>query len=171
MEPDATEAHAREVFAAVEASGFDAVLTSPNADAGNRRLAQLVERVAAADEGRFRLVRSFGADGYFAVLARAAAMVGNSSSGILEAASFELPVVNVGTRQNGRLRPANVIDVAPEREAVAEAIRRATSPDFRRGLAGLENPYGDGRASERIVRVLTTVPLDDRLLRKRFVDA
>jgi UDP-hydrolysing UDP-N-acetyl-D-glucosamine 2-epimerase len=170
LEPGRSEAHAREVFAAVADSGFDAVFTYPNADAGHRGLSRLVDEVAASDEERFRIVRSLGSDAYFSVLSRVAAMVGNSSSGILEAASFALPVVNVGSRQDGRLRAANVIDVAPERGAVGEAISRATSDAFRQELAGLGNPYGDGRASGRIADVLATVALDERLLRKRFVD-
>jgi len=97
-------------------------------------------------------------------------MVGNSSSGLIEAPSFALPVVNVGDRQRGRLRAANVIDVGPEREAIVAAIARALDPAFRRGLTGLVNPYGDGQAAPRIARVLREVELGPRLIRKRFVD-
>ena len=81
-------------------------------------------------------------------------MVGNSSSGIWEAASFELPVVDIGERQAGRLRPANVIHCAPEPDEIAEAIERALDPSFREGLAGLVNPYGDGQAASRVVRAV-----------------
>jgi UDP-N-acetylglucosamine 2-epimerase len=98
-------------------------------------------------------------------------MIGNSSSGLIEAPSFGLPVVNVGDRQRGRLRAANVIDVGHDREAIAEAIRRALDPSFRGGLAGLVNPYGDGQAAPRIARVLREVELGPRLVRKRFADA
>ena len=97
-------------------------------------------------------------------------MVGNSSSGLLEAPSFELPVVNIGSRQEGRERAVNVLDCAPSEEAILVAIRRALEPAFRRGLAGLRNPYGDGFAAERIVRRLAEVALDEALVKKRFVD-
>jgi UDP-N-acetylglucosamine 2-epimerase len=97
-------------------------------------------------------------------------MVGNSSSGLIEAPTFGLPVVNVGDRQRGRLRAANVLDVPAEREAIAEAIRRALDPAFRAGLAALVNPYGDGAAAPRIARVLREVELSSRLVRKRFAD-
>ena len=84
--------------------------------------------------------------------------------------AFDLPVINVGSRQIGRLRAPNVIDV-PCREAdIRGAIDRARGATFRRSLNGLENPFGDGRAAERIVEVLKTVALDDRLVIKRFAD-
>jgi len=170
LEPDRTEAHALEVLAAVRGSGLGAVFTYPNADQGHLQVAAVFEEAAVSDE-RYRIVRSFGSEAYFSVLSRVGAMVGNSSSGIIEAPSFRLPVVNVGSRQQGRTRAANVIDVEAERTAIAAGIDRATDPAFRRSLNRLVNPYGDGHAAERIVEVLTTVPLDNRLLCKRFEDA
>ena len=98
-------------------------------------------------------------------------MVGNSSSAIIEAPTFALPAVNIGERQRGRLRAANVIDVGHDRAAIRGAIERALDPAFRRSLAGLVNPYGDGNAAPRIARVLREVELGPRLVRKRFVDA
>jgi UDP-N-acetylglucosamine 2-epimerase len=117
-----------------------------------------------------RMAPTLGDDVYTSLLRESDVMVGNSSSGLIEAPSFRLPVVNVGERQRGRLRAANVIDVPVEREAIAEAIRRALDPAFRRGLAGLVNPYGDGQAAPRIATVLREVELGPRLTRKRFVD-
>jgi GDP/UDP-N,N'-diacetylbacillosamine 2-epimerase (hydrolysing) len=101
------------------------------------------------------------------MLRHAAAMVGNSSSGLIEAPSFELPVVNVGARQAGRLRAANVVDVDPERDEILAGLEAVLAPGFRAGLRGLANPYGDGRAAERIARVLRTVDLSPALTRKR----
>jgi UDP-N-acetylglucosamine 2-epimerase (non-hydrolysing)/GDP/UDP-N,N'-diacetylbacillosamine 2-epimerase (hydrolysing) len=97
-------------------------------------------------------------------------VVGNSSSGIIEAPSFRVPVVNIGTRQDGRPRAVNVVDVGNESASILAGLRRATSADFRGTLVDMENPYGDGRAAERIVDVLCGVALDDRLKRKGFVD-
>jgi len=101
----------------------------------------------------------------------AKAMVGNSSSGLIEAPTLELPVVNIGDRQAGRLRARNAIDAPAESDAIVAAIRQATDPALRKSLAGLENPYGDGNATERIVSVLREVELSKRLLRKEFIDA
>jgi UDP-N-acetylglucosamine 2-epimerase len=104
-------------------------------------------------------------------MSRAVAMVGNSSSGLLEAPSFRLPVVNIGTRQEGRQRARNVIDCDYESREIERTIRLALSADFRKSLRGLKNPYGDGYAADRIVRRLESVPLNDRLLRKGFFES
>jgi UDP-N-acetylglucosamine 2-epimerase (non-hydrolysing)/GDP/UDP-N,N'-diacetylbacillosamine 2-epimerase (hydrolysing) len=93
-------------------------------------------------------------------------MVGNSSSGIMEAASFALPAVNVGMRQQGRERARNVIDAPAETAAILAAITQALSPEFRESLRGMVNPYGDGSAATTIARVLTTVPLDGLLIKQ-----
>jgi UDP-N-acetylglucosamine 2-epimerase len=116
------------------------------------------------------LVTSVGHARYFALLSRVGAMVGNSSSGIIEAPSFGLPVVNVGDRQRGRIRAGNVLDVSGSARPIERAIRRALSPAFRLGIRLRPNPYGDGRAAQRIARVLASVSIDDRLLVKKFVD-
>ena len=157
------------VLAAVDESGLAAVLTYPNADTGHGAVIEAIERFAASAD-RYTLVRNLGTDAYFTLLGRAAAMVGNSSSGIIEAASFGLPVVDVGIRQQGRIRGRNVVHADSDRGSIGAALRRALSPEFRESLAGLENPYGDGSASERIVERLATVPLDQKLLVKRFHD-
>jgi UDP-N-acetylglucosamine 2-epimerase len=101
----------------------------------------------------------------------AAAMVGNSSSGILEAPSFALPVVNIGSRQEGRVRGANVIDCAGDRSAIAAALARALDPAFKRSLVGGANPYrARDLAAPRIVEALLAAPSGQQLLVKRFVD-
>jgi GDP/UDP-N,N'-diacetylbacillosamine 2-epimerase (hydrolysing) len=97
-------------------------------------------------------------------------MVGNSSSGLIEAPSFGLPVVNIGNRQRGRLRGANVIDVGYGREDILRGLERALEPGFRATLKGMANPYGDGRAAPRIADVLRAIPLDARLIQKRFAE-
>ncbi len=143
------------------------VITHPNADTANGAVTSQLQQFVAGRSDAV-LVASLGTAAYFSLLRIAAAMVGNSSSGILEAPSFELPVVNVGERQAGRDRAANVIDVNPERGAIADGIARALSPAFRERLRGLENPYGDGHAARRIVDVVRSIPFDQALLRKRF---
>lgn len=164
-----TAAHVAELLSALDGANLPAVFTYPNADAQGRTIAGAIEQFAAT-RPHCRVVRNLGTDAYLSLMARAAAMVGNSSSGIIEAASFRLPVVNIGDRQRGRLRPANVIDVTPERAPIEAAIRRAVDPAFRAALNGLKNPYGDGRAAERIVEVLRTAELGPSLIEKRFYD-
>jgi len=95
-------------------------------------------------------------------MAAADVMAGNSSSGIIEAASLHLPVVNVGSRQNARERSANVADVHAERKAIARAIGQA----LKNGKRSYQNVYGDGKTGPRIVELLRTLPLDATLLAK-----
>jgi UDP-hydrolysing UDP-N-acetyl-D-glucosamine 2-epimerase len=168
--PERTAADLEALLDALDRSGRPLLFTAPNADAGGRRFLDTVAAFVAAHPGRARLVASLGGEGYYGVLRHAAAMVGNSSSGIIEAASFGLPVVNVGERQKGRLRGANVIDAPGAADAILAAVERALTPAFRDACRGMANPYGDGRAAERIVARLAEVPLDRALLVKRFHD-
>ncbi|HLF50430.1 MAG TPA: UDP-N-acetylglucosamine 2-epimerase [Methylomirabilota bacterium] len=169
LEYGETAAHAEELAAALAALDGDMVITYPGADAAHASVIRRLEALAAERPGT-RFVPSLGEDVYCSLLREADVMVGNSSSGIIEAPSFGLPVVNIGSRQQGRLRAANVLDVGHGREEIAAGIGRALAPEFRRRLVGLVNPYGDGHAAPRIVKVLREVELGPRLLRKRFVD-
>ena len=96
-------------------------------------------------------------------------LIGNSSSGIMEAASFGVPVVNIGFRQKGRERARNILDAEPDVLAIRAKIAEAASPSFRESLAGMINPYGDGHAAEKIVQVLTSTSLTEDLIVKRAV--
>jgi UDP-hydrolysing UDP-N-acetyl-D-glucosamine 2-epimerase len=167
LEYEAAELQVTELLAALAATAIPVIFTMPNADTGNHAIREKIQQFVAAhpDCG---LVDNFGIHAYFSMLKLAAAMVGNSSSGILEAASFELPVVNVGTRQDGRLRARNVIDVNCSRQEISRGIAEATSPHFRLSLQGLVNPYGAGNASRTITERLLTVGLGDKLIRKKF---
>lgn len=169
QKPEETGALTSMLASVLEDTGMQVILTYPNADPAGREIIARWEDLAAREE-RVVVVRNLGTRAYFGCMKHARAMVGNSSSGIIEAPSLGLPVVNIGDRQAGRLRAANVIDVPAEQGAVAAALRRATDPAFRSSLHNLENPYGDGHAAERIVSVLKSLEPSERLLRKRFVD-
>jgi UDP-N-acetylglucosamine 2-epimerase (non-hydrolysing) len=158
---------AGEALAAAAGMPVQLVLSYPNADAGSEAIIAAIEGFAAGRPG-CRVVPHLGRDRYLQLLHHAACMVGNSSSGLVEAASFQLPVVDIGRRQGGRLAPRNVLRAPPERTAIAAAWRQALSPAFRAGLAGLANPYGDGHAVPRILSRLATQPLGPELLVKRF---
>jgi len=143
------------------------VITFPNADTGNSVIVQLLQDYQRSHPN-VRLVRNLGSRRYISLLRRATLMVGNSSSGIIEAPSFRLPVVNIGNRQAGRVRAANVIDVPHSADAIRAAIRQAMSAAFRESLRDLTNPYGDGQTGRRIASILAEIPLDDRLLIKEM---
>ncbi len=167
LEQDQTEWQFSELLQALDECGQPTVFTMPNADTNGRMIATMIsDFVDSRPKAKF--VTSFGTRGYLGLMAQALAMVGNSSSGIIEASSFELPVVNIGTRQSGRLRSPNVIDVAYTKEDISNGIRSAVDPSFKRSLIGMVNPYGSGNAADKIVAVLKETELGDRLLRKRF---
>lgn len=168
-EPGQTAAHITALLSALERSGQPIIFTAPNVDPGRMTIDAAI-RPFVRKRGRTWFFQNLGTRRYWSLMRHAGAMVGNSSSGIIEAASFELPVVNIGTRQAGRLQAENVIQVPCETGAIAEAVNTALSPAFRDTLRGLVNPYGDGYAAERITERLKTVALDDALLRKRFHD-
>jgi len=157
---------ADELFAALDSVNSQLIFCYPNADAGSRAL---IERTTAflVKRGNGKLFVNLDAVTYWSLLRQAQVFLGNSSSGIMETASFAVPTVNIGERQRGRERAANVIDAPANREAVLCAIALAGSSKFRESLRGMKNPYGDGTASEKIVDVLTSAPLGRKLLVKR----
>ncbi|MFH1058080.1 MAG: UDP-N-acetylglucosamine 2-epimerase [Pseudomonadota bacterium] len=159
-----------EVLAALAEFRRPSIFTLPNADPGGRGLAAMVQEFCAANP--WAQVRdNLGTRRYFGLMRLAAAMVGNSSSGIIEAPSLGLPVVNIGGRQDGRTRASNVIDVACRRGAIAAGIARACRLGWKEALAGLPSPYNQGReAAGLIVAGLKTPRTRAELLRKGFND-
>ncbi|MEY4760818.1 MAG: hypothetical protein RLZZ200_674 [Pseudomonadota bacterium] len=144
------------------------IFTLPNADTDGRVIIGMIEDFVAR-HANARAFPSLGQQRYLSCLALVDGVVGNSSSGLLEAPSFHKGTVNIGERQRGRLRAASVIDCAPERASIAQALDTLYSPAFQSMLPTVRNPLGEGGASERIVAVLKTVRLDG-LLKKRFHD-
>lgn len=141
----------------------------PNADAGSH---DVVARARTFVDGRdaARLVVNLPPREYWSLMGAASLLVGNSSSGVMEAASLRKPAINIGTRQEGREHGANVIDVPANADAIVAAVATALSPAFQASLASVVNPYGDGCASARIVEVLASVPLDEAILVKRAAE-
>jgi len=157
------------LFSALEHVAGQRLFCFPNADSGSRRLIRRAKRFCA-DRADSRMFVNLNPRVYWSLLRHVSVMVGNSSSGIMETPSLRLPTVNVGIRQQGRERAANVIDTAPDADAILSAIARARDRDFRAGLAGMESPYGDGTAAARIARVLAETPLGEPLRLKRAVE-
>jgi UDP-hydrolysing UDP-N-acetyl-D-glucosamine 2-epimerase len=160
-----TTQEADSLFAALENVDAQILFCYPNSDAGSHALMQRT-RAFLATRSDARVYVNLDAVTYWSLLRHAALLIGNSSSGIMEAASFALPVVNVGFRQKGRERARNVLDAEPETNAILARIAEGMSSDFRASLAGMANPYGDSHAAETIVRVLTSTPLTGELLVK-----
>jgi UDP-N-acetylglucosamine 2-epimerase (non-hydrolysing)/GDP/UDP-N,N'-diacetylbacillosamine 2-epimerase (hydrolysing) len=160
-----TNAEADAVFAALAQAPGQLIFVYPNSDAGSYAL---IERTRALAESRphTHIFVNLDAITYWSLLGQVDAMVGNSSSGIMEAASFALPTVNIGMRQQGRERARNVIDAPADTAAILAAIAHALDPKQRENLRGMVNPYGNGTAAKTIAKVLSTVPLEGILLKQ-----
>ncbi|MBX3396872.1 MAG: UDP-N-acetylglucosamine 2-epimerase (hydrolyzing) [Phycisphaerae bacterium] len=153
------------LLGALEQVRCNMLLIGSNADVGHSALRSAVDDFVSRNS-RARSVISLSPSQFADAMAHAKALIGNSSAGIIEAASFRLPVVNIGERQMGRVHPANVINSPCESAMIAAAVERAIDPAFRESLADLRNPYGDGRASERIAEIVSKLPAAEILLRK-----
>ncbi|MBS0418959.1 MAG: UDP-N-acetylglucosamine 2-epimerase (hydrolyzing) [Proteobacteria bacterium] len=169
LETDTSASQMSELLAALaERNDTTLLFTLPNADTDGRVLIEMINRFVAT-HANSRAYTSLGQLLYLSCVNQVDAVVGNSSSGLTEVPSFHKGTINIGDRQRGRLKAASVVDCLPERSAIAAAIERVRSPEFRAGLQQVRNPYGDGGASKRIVEILARTRLDD-ILKKRFFD-
>lgn len=160
QEADTAGADARAILDALQKTGVQVLALMPNADGGSEAVRQVL--IEAHGQKGVTVRTHLARPNFIAAMAHADLMIGNSSAGIIEAASFGTPVINVGRRQNLRERNANVCDVVAEPAILDEEITAALA----RGRFPMKNLYGDGRTSERIADLLATTPLDAALMMK-----
>ncbi len=157
----------RATLEAMDELAYQTVIVYPNSDAGGRRMTSVIREYE--DRPWLRGYPSIGRELYLSVMGVADVMVGNSSSGIIEAPLFGLPFVNVGTRQSGRERSSNVVDVGYDSRGIAEIVRRLVEDaGFRSEHSDGRSPYGDGHSGERIAKLLAEVPIDARVVQKKI---
>lgn len=145
------------------------IATKANADAGGRAINEVMEAFAAAHDN-FSVFDSLGSLRYLSALAHAQFVIGNSSSGILEAPAFGTPTINIGVRQLGRIRPVSVVDCANDAESIKDAMREVVSDGFRDRMEGAINPYGDGDVSSKVTDIVTRALQCKIDLKKKFYD-
>ena len=150
--------------------GAGVLITAANADAGGKTINEALRAWVARNRSRAMFTNSLGYRLYFSALSLFDALIGNSSSGIIEAPSLGCPTINIGSRQRGRLRAPSIIDCGPARSEIIGGIERALSAEWRRIADQRRNPYGSGNASATICEVLATANPDELLI-KRFRDA
>lgn len=164
-ERDEVEAQIRSSIRACLASGLRVYWIYPNSDLGYKQIISVIDEFKGNPQ--IVLISNLRRDAYLTLLYNARALVGNSSSGILEAPTFKVPVVNVGNRQRGRPQASNILNCETSYEAIETTLSNALKdPDFRKRCGAAVNPYGDGRSGPRISEILSTIPLDKRLLDK-----
>jgi len=157
----------RETMEAIKELGFQTVVIYPNADAGGREMIKIIEEYRKYSF--IKIFKSLPRKDYLGVMSIASVMVGNSSSGIIEAPSFHLPMINVGKREKGRERVKNVINVDYKKDEIKKAIQKAIyNKKFRERVKKCKNPYGDGKTGPRIAKILARVKIDKKLLEKQI---
>lgn len=145
------------------------IFTMPNADTDGRIIMKMINEFVASSNGFAKVFTSLGQLRYLSAMKNMDVVVGNSSSGLIEAPSFKIPTVNIGDRQKGRIKAKSVIDCAPTKESICDSIKKALSNEFRNSIANMENPYGMGGASKKIKKILKSFPLE-AILKKKFYD-
>ena len=168
LQPTAGVAQAQALVAALESLGDDigVVVTGGNADSEGAQINAVLKEYCSRSDTKTRYVPSLGGVAYLSLLAQVDAVVGNSSSGLYEAPSFGTPTVDIGVRQMGRPKASSVIQCDVNSRSIVDGVNEALS----RGHMKVTNPYGDGKAVERIISVLRTLPDRETLLMKAFVD-
>ena len=113
--------------------------------------------------------RNINFEDYLNLLKYADVMIGNSSSGIMEAPSYKLPVINLGIRQNGREQSTNILNIDHDKKLIKEALEKALYDEkFREMVSNCVNPYGDGKTGERIADILASIEINDKLTQKQI---
>ncbi|MCL4481331.1 MAG: UDP-N-acetylglucosamine 2-epimerase, partial [Bacteroidetes bacterium] len=161
-ETNDAEIQMRETMEALVELGKQTVLVYPNSDAGSYTMIRIIKEYE-----HLPFLHTFvniPHRMYLSLMKVASVMIGNSSGGIIEAPSFRLPVINIGSRQNGRQRANNVIDVDYKREEIKEAVFKALGKEFQQQVATCLNPYGEGNTGPKAAQILADIKLDPRLL-------
>lgn len=159
-----------ELLAAIdELAETNIILTKANSDTDGKVINAMCDEYVAKNPGKAVVFASLGQLRYLSALLYVDAVVGNSSSGLLEAPSFKIGTINIGDRQKGRLRAQSVIDCDPERGSIKAALARLYTKDFQEALKDVSNPYGEGGATEQIIQILRKTDLRCNL-KKEFFD-
>lgn len=145
------------------------IFTKPNADTNGRVVIQLIDQFTKSNGKRAVSFTSLGQLRYLSALSHVNVVIGNSSSGLTEAPSFKVPTINIGDRQKGRIKADSVIDCNPDTESIINAIQVSLSKEFKDKLKAVKNPYGEGGASNKILKILKTHSLDN-IVKKSFYD-
>jgi len=171
LERSTAESQFQELLNAIDAlEDTRIIFTKSNSDTDGRIINQMIDNYVIKNKDKSIAFTSLGQLRYLSSLSLVDAVVGNSSSGLMEAPSFKIGTINIGDRQKGRVRANSVIDCKPNQKSISAAFERLYLPEFKSTLKDVENPYGNSRASEKILLELKKVNLDN-ILKKTFYDA
>lgn len=167
LEVSESGAHMTETMEAVKSLNFQTVVIYPNTDAGGRAMIRIIEKYRGVPT--IKIFKNIIHKEFLSLMKYASVVIGNSSSGIIEAPSFKLPVVNIGKRQRGRQRADNIIDTDYNKEKITRAIKKALyDKKFINKVKVCKNPYGDGKTGQRVAKILSEIKIDKELLQKKI---
>lgn len=164
LELDDSANQIKQTLDAIKSTEYQVLLVYPNADAGGRAMIDVINQYD------INAYKNIPHDDFIGLLGLASVLIGNSSSGIIESSLFKLPVINIGTRQSGREKAENVIDVDYDSNEIINALNYIKTDDYQDKLNNCKNPYGDGKASEYICMVLNDLDISEDLLNKKFFE-
>lgn len=168
-EPDIADQQMRITFDSLIELGLKMLVIYPNNDPGGLKIINVIDQYRQNYPGLILAYKSIPFEDFLGLLKSASVMIGNSSSGIIESASFHLPVINIGDRQKGRERSTNVIDTPYDKQKIKQAVNFALlNEDFKKSLLNCTNPYGDGNASQRIVDILSHISITPDIFKKKI---
>ena len=157
----------KELFSALEELNKQTIILYPNCDAGGKKFIDLINKYK--DRKHFKILKNIPHDDYLALMKSSNLMIGNSSSGIIESPSFKIPVINIGNRQSGRSRSVNIIDTEPDKKKIIESVDFAlNNKEFLKKIKSCKNKFGDGKSPKRIVKILTKIKIDNKLIQKQI---
>ena len=170
LEYDKTKEHIEALIESLKNfTEYKLIFTLPNSDTAGRVIVQKIKEFLAENPSRGKYFNSMGQINYLSALREASLVIGNSSSGIIEAPSLKTPTVNVGIRQKGRIKSDSVIDCKTEKDEISNAIKRGISINFTKSLISMDNPYGSGQSSRRIVDKIKNFDFT-KVIFKKFYD-
>ncbi|MHC1682815.1 MAG: UDP-N-acetylglucosamine 2-epimerase [Clostridiaceae bacterium] len=168
LELDNVELQIDTILKCLKVNNLQVICTKPNNDIGSEVILEKIKKEHVSNT-KFLLVENISQEEYYSLLKYSSFMIGNSSSGVLESTSFEVPSINIGTRQKGRIQGKNVIDTDYSFEEINGAILKCLDSEFKKKCKSYTNPYGDGTSSKKIVNeIITLLNSDKNLLIKKM---
>ena len=157
------------IIKAIKLSKINAVITYPNSDANFNLIINNFKK-KLNQKKKYIFIKNLGEENYYTLMKNAKFMLGNSSSGIVESASFNLPVINIGSRQEGKLKPKNIINADYSVTGIVNAIKKCKKKSFLQKIKKLKNPYKPKVNAHKIAKIILNLKANDKLLRKKFID-
>ena len=166
------EIQIKEILSALLETDLFVLVTMPNTDTSSNVIYEHLKYYSKEYPEKFKLIKNLGQKGYLSAMKYSELMIGNSSSGIIESASFHLPVINIGDRQGARFKPKNIIDCICSKKEILLAINECLSDDFRKSIIDLDSPYGNGNSSTKILQIIESIDFNNKsaFLKKGFYD-